>query len=236
MRRKRLEFRVTNKNMAKTVKHIDLKSFFGSEDHLELAQTRTFSSLIYETLTEKTPTEAELKVFELILNLSIDHGTDTPSAKVVIEEAQTGETISEAVAEGIEEINDTHGGAAEPLMKSLYEIRNTNIEIRKYIEEKIAKGEKLAGFGHRIYKNEDPRAQLILKTLTNNGFPDDFINIAEELRQEFDTQAGKLLPLNIDGAIAVALCTLGLDPKLGKAVFICARIPGLCAHYLNNAK
>lgn len=222
--------------MAKVVSHQDLKSFFGSEDHLELAQTRTFSSLIYETLTEKIPTGSELKVFELILNLSIDHGTDTPSAKVVIEEAQKGETISEAVSEGIEEINDVHGGAAEPLMEILYRVKSEEFRVKNLIEEYISQGRRLAGFGHRIYKEEDPRAQLILKTLTDNGFSDEFIKIAEDLRQEFNNQSGKLLPLNIDGAIAVSLCTLGLEPKLGKAIFLIARTPGLCAHYLNNSR
>lgn len=222
--------------MAKTVKHIDLKSFFGSEDHLELAQIRTFSSLIYETLTEKVPTENELKVFELILNLSIDHGTDTPSAKVVIEEAQKGETISEAVSEGIEEINDVHGGAAEPLMEVLYRVQSEEFRVKNLIEEYISQGKRLAGFGHRIYKDSDPRAQLILKNLTDNGFSDEFIKIAEDLRQEFNNQTGKLLPLNIDGAIAIALCTLNWKAKLGKAVFIIARTPGLCAHYLNNTQ
>lgn len=224
--------------MAKVVTHQDLKSFFGSEDHLELAQNRSFSSLIYEMLTEKTPTESELKVFELILNLSIDHGEETPSAKAVIEEAKKGETISEAVSEGIEEINEVHGGAAEPLMEMLYkfQISNDKFQISNEIKRMIENNEKLAGFGHRIYKNEDPRAQLILKTLTDNGFSDEFIKIAEDLRQEFNNQTGKLLPLNIDGAIAVAFCTLGLEPKLGKAVFMIARTPGLCAHFINNSK
>lgn len=224
--------------MAKTVSHRDLKSFFGSEDHLELAQKRSFSSLIYETLTEKAPTKEQLKVFELILNLSIDHGEETPSAKVVIEEAKNGETISEAVSEGIEEINEVHGGAAEPLMEMLYkfQISNDKFQISNEIKRMIENKEKIAGFGHRIYKDTDPRAQLILKTLKVNGFSEEFVKIAEDLRQEFNSQAGTLLPLNIDGAIAVAFCTLGLEPKLGKAVFIIARAPGLCAHYLNNLK
>lgn len=234
--------------MAKVVKHQDLISYFGESDHLEVSRSRTFSSLIYEMLTEKVPNEAQLKVFELILNLSIDHGTDTPSAKKVIEEAQKGENISEAVSEGIEEINDTHGGAAEPLMEMLYKISNTTndkYQISNEIEKLIKSGNRLAGYGHRIYKQSlpsedgkeaDPRAQLILEKLVELGFDDEFIKIAKDLRQELFNQSGKYLTMNIDGAIAVAFCTLELDPKLGKAIFIIARTPGLCAHYLNNSK
>jgi hypothetical protein len=67
--------------MAKTVRHHELKSLWGDEDHLEVAQERSFAELVFELLTEKKPTADELKLFELILNLSIDHGSETPSKK-----------------------------------------------------------------------------------------------------------------------------------------------------------
>ncbi len=111
--------------MARTIIHNENgDAKWGDSDHLEIAQTRSFTSLIFELLSEKVPTEAELKVFELILNLSIDHGPDTPSAVKVIEAAKTGKNISEAVSEGIEQINDVHGGAQEKLMEILYEIKD----------------------------------------------------------------------------------------------------------------
>jgi citrate synthase len=222
--------------MARTIIHDELgNAKWGNEDHLEVAKTRSFSSMIFELLSEKKPTVQELKVFELILNLSIDHGPDTPSAVKVIEEAKEGETISEAVAEGIEQINDVHGGAQEKLMEVLYRIKNGELSSKGLIEGYLKEGKRLAGFGHRIYKDVDPRAQLILNTLKENGFSDEFINIALELEKELETQKGNKLPLNIDGAIAVVLCTLGWDSKLGKAVFIIARTPGLCGQYLNAA-
>jgi citrate synthase len=222
--------------MAKTIIHNENgDAKWGSEDHLQVAQTRSFSSLIFELLSEKSPTEQELKVFELILNLSIDHGPDTPSAVKVIAEANEGETISEAVSEGIEEINDTHGGAQEKLMEILYKINDSSLMIKELVSQKLEAKERIAGYGHRIYKDTDPRAQLILNTLTENGFSDEFINIAKDLEKELETQKGNKLPLNIDGAIAVVLCTLGWDSKLGKAVFIIARTPGLCGQYLNNS-
>lgn len=208
----------------------------GRQDHLEVSQSRSFASLIFELLSEKVPTEAELKVFELILNLSIDHGPDTPSAVPVVEAANAGKTISEAVSAGIMEINDTHGGAQEKLMEILYQVNREQITVDSLIKEYLKEGKRLAGFGHRIYKTEDPRAQLILNTLKASGFSEEFINIALEIEKELEAQKGIKLPLNIDGAIAVALCSFGWDPKLGKAVFIIARTPGLCGQYLNNSK
>lgn len=232
--------------MAKTIKHTeDGNALWGDDDHLQVAQTRSFSSLIFELLSEKVPTDEEFKVFELILNLSIDHGPDTPSAVKVIEEAKNGESISEAVSEGIEQINDVHGGAQEKLMEILYGIRDKQslrskdlkrYEISGLVEEYLKEGKRMPGYGHRIYKDVDPRAQLILKVLSEECKfqSQEFVNIAMEIEKELEIQKGSKLPLNIDGAIAVALCTFGWPSKLGKAVFIVARTPGLCGQYLNN--
>ena len=239
--------------MAKTIVHDEAgNAKFGDEDHLQVAQTRSFASLIFELLSEKIPTEQELKVFELILNLSIDHGPDTPSAVKVIEEAKEGENISEAVAEGIEQINDTHGGAQEKLMEILYQLKGdvilgsvatpgsskdsgqARMTVKVLVEDSLKEGERIPGFGHRIYKDTDPRAQLILDTLKDNGFDDKFTKIAKDLEKELEIQKGKRLPVNIDGAIAVALCSFDWSSKLGKAVFIIARTPGLCGQYLKS--
>lgn len=222
--------------MARTVIHDEQgNTKWGDRDHLEVAQTRSFASMIFELLSEKIPTQSQLKIFELILNISIDHGPDTPSAKVTIKEAKKGETISEAVAEGIEQINDSHGGAQEKLMEILYQVDRGQFTGDSLVVECIKKGERMPGFGHRIYKEKDPRAQLIIEKLTEAGMGSEFIDIAKELETQLKSQTGKQLPLNIDGAIAVALCSFGWDSKLGKAVFIIARTPGLCGQYLNNS-
>jgi citrate synthase len=221
--------------MAKTIKHDESgAALWGDEDHLQIAQTRSFSSLIFELLSEKVPTEGELKIFELILNLSIDHGPDTPSAVPTIEAAKAGKTISEAVSDGINHINDVHGGAQEKLMDIFYSIKNGDLRYKEFVGESLKEGKRIPGYGHRIYKDIDPRAQLILQTLKDEGFGEEFVKIAEVLESELESQKGSKLPLNIDGAIATVLCTFGWPAKLGKAVFIIARTPGLCGQYLNH--
>lgn len=225
--------------MAKTVQHQDLKSYFGTQDHLTLSTSTSFSALIYELLTEQKPTEKELKVFELILNISIDHGDETPSAVSLIEKTKKGATISEAVAAGILEINDRHGGAIEPAMNFFYKISESKLneqDISLLVKEYLDKKKLIGGFGHRIYKIEDPRAELILNVLIQEGFDSQFIQIARRVEQSIENEKGVKLPLNIDGAIAVCLCTMNWSSDLSKAVFIIARTPGLCAHFINNTK
>jgi citrate synthase len=221
--------------MAKTVVHQDLKSYFGDEDHLGKSQRTSFAGMVFEALSERVPSEAELKVFELVLNLSIDHGPDTPSAIPLIESAKAGKSLSEALSDGLLQINESHGGAVAGSMKNLYKISNEQLTINNLVKQELEAGRRMPGFGHRIYKEGDPRTELIFNMLKENGLGEEFKEIEVSLKQEILNQTGKDLPINIDGAIAVVLCTFGWDPKLGNAVFVIARVPGLCAHYLNNS-
>ena len=207
---------------------------FGQESHLAVSRKRGFAEMIFWLLSERQPNAAELKVFELIFNLSIDHGPNTPSAKITIESAKAGKTIGEAVAAGVREINDTHGGAQEALMPILYKIVKEKAKPEAIVADFVKKKIRLPGFGHRLYKNTDPRAELILDTLGANNLGRDFITVARNLAEELRRQTGKVLPLNIDGAIAVTLCAFGWPPALGKAVFIIARTPGLCGQFINH--
>lgn len=222
--------------MAKTIKHDENgKAFFGGDDHLQISQQKSFPQLIFELLSARVPTDSELKIFELILNLSVDHGPDTPSAVEVIKAAKEGKTISESVAAGVLQINNSHGGAMEPAMELFYKINNEELRIADVVSEKLTNKERIAGFGHRIYE-VDPRAQLILEKLKEAGIGQEFVDIALEVEKELKSQTGKNLPINIDGAIAAVLCSFGWEPKLGKAVFLIARTPGLCGQYLDNVK
>lgn len=220
--------------MAKTVTHDEnLTPYFGNEELLKVAQIRKFSDMVFELLSERTPTEAESKIFAFILNISIDHGLETPSALETIKAAKAGKNLSEAVAAGIMQINSSHGGAIEPAMELLYKIKSEKLKVKNLVEEYIEQDKRLPGFGHRIYEI-DPRTQVIFQMLQQANLGEEFISIAEELETELSGQKGRKLPCNIDGAIAVALCSFGWEPRLGNLVFLIARTPGLCGQYLNH--
>ena len=217
--------------MALTITHKNNQALLGDKNHLELAEQKSFSDLVFEVLSEKEPNPLQSRVFNLILNLAIDHGVDTPSTAATIKAKR--KTISEAVAAGVMQINDSHGGAIEPAMNFLYRIKEQNLDIAKEVEGYLSKKKLIAGFGHRLYKEVDPRAELIFRTMVEVNLGFEYIGIMRQVREEL-IKRGKNIPINIDGAIAAALCSFGWNPRLGKAVFIIARMPGLCAHYLNN--
>ncbi len=225
--------------MAITITHVDgdetKPALFGEQDLLELAQKVSFAELIFEMLTERKPSEAEAKLLNLILNLSADHGPNAPSAVATIAATKEGKTMGESVGEGMAQIGDRHGGAGGPLMEILYRVQGTGDSVQLVVEEYLKAGKRVPGMGHRVYKDIDPRAQLIMKTAVDNGVGEEFVKLVNEIRDELEEQSGKSLPVNIDGAIAAVFCGFGLKPELGIAVFIVARAPGLCAHFINNS-
>ena len=222
--------------MSLTVNHKDKESCLGDKPFFPLAQGKSFSELIFILLSEREPKPEELRVFELILNISIDHGEDTPSAKAVIEKAKSGESIGESLASSIKEINDSHGGAQEALMPILYRMVKEKVSAEDIVSEYKEQDKKFPGFGHRLYKEKDPRAELLIKALQERNLGADYISVGRDLERALFEIIGKKLPLNIDGAIAIALCSFNLPPVLGKPVFIIARVAGLCAHYINNKR
>lgn len=219
--------------MIKTVTHTNNIPFFGDEPLIDLAASNSFSDLVFEMFSGKKPTPHESELFSLILNCSIDHGPDTPSAKKTIESATQINSISDSVAEGIKQINDSHGGAIEPAMELLYNISKQPQILDSLISSNIGEGKRIAGYGHRLY-DSDPRAQKIIELLKKFDPKNIFISQALEIERKIAEIKNKPIPLNIDGAIAVVLCSFGWNPKAGKAVFIVARTPGLCAHWLHT--
>ena len=221
--------------MAKTVTHKNDLPYFGKDALLTIAPKRLFSEMIFELLSGKRPSISQEKLFETILNISIDHGGETPSAIETIKSAKDGKTISESVASGILQINDLHGGAIEPAMELLYRANREKLTAKSIVQEYIKQEKRIPGFGHRIYE-VDPRSQLLFKMAKKEKISQTYINIALSIEKELKAAKGKALPVNIDGAIAAILCAFGWDTKLGKAVFIIARTPGLCAQFLNVSK
>lgn len=226
--------------MATTITHKDKNdetspAMFGGHQLLEYASHVNFSEFVFESLTGKAPSRSEIKIFDLILNLCFDHGPNSPSASATTAAAKTGKGMGEAVGEGVAQIGDSHGGAGEPLMRILYDLHAGKTNVVEVVEHYKKEGKRMPGFGHRVYKDIDPRAELILQSAQESDVGRDFIDALTVLHLELNTKLGKSLPINIDGAIAAVLCGLRVEPAVGRAVFIIARSAGLCAHFLQTS-
>lgn len=195
---------------------------------------QSFTVSIFKLLGKRDPSNLEAAIFELILNLCIDHGPESPSAIKTLEAAKAGKSLGQAVGAGIAEIGDRHGGAMKPGMEFMLQIKN-GADVKQLVQQYLDQEKMIGGYGHRIYKDSDPRAELLIQKLEEAGLGQEYITIARQIEKTLEELKGKKLVLNIDGAIAVVLLTFGWSSEAGPAVFIISRSAGLCNHYLTSA-
>ena len=138
--------------------------------------------------------------------------------------ASTGLNLYDAIIAGLAALKGPkHGGAgvlASRLVKTL--IDN---DVAPVIRERVALGERFAGFGHGVYKHGDPRALSLLNALTRAGAPRKF---TKEVPERIAEATGELV--NIDYALAVMAHSLRLPPGSELTLFAMARAVGWIAH------
>ena len=210
----------------KISQHKDGKFYVRGLSLEELIQKHTFTEVIFLLLKGNLPNEKEAKMLDAILVASAEHGIHAPSAFVTRAAASTGNPMNAALAAGILTVGEWHGGAVEKCAQMLQSEKSAEEIVREVIKDK----EKLAGYGHKAYKDEDPRTVAIFVKAKELGLSQKYIDKAVAIQQEFEKQSGKKLPINIDGAIAAIISELGFDWRLGKAVFALGRMPGMIAH------
>ncbi len=207
-------------------KHKDGKFYVRGVSLEELIQKHTFTEVIFLLLKGNLPNEKEAKMLDAILVATAEHGVQAPSTFVTRAAASTGNPINSALAAGILTVGEWHGGAVEKAAE-MFQSEKSAEEI---VADAIKNKEKLAGYGHKVYKDEDPRTAAIFAKAKELGLPQKYIDKALAIQHEFEKQSGKKLPVNIDGAIAAVISELGFDWRLGRAVFALGRLPGMIAH------
>ena len=133
-----------------------------------------------------------------------------------------------------------HGGANEAVLQMLARIRDSGEGVAKFVERVKNKedGVKLMGFGHRVYKNYDPRARLVKESadevLAGLGVNDPLLDLAKELEQialEDDYFKERRLYPNVDFYTGVIYKAMGFPTRMFTVLFAIGRLPGWMAHW-----
>lgn len=198
------------------------------EKFLDLIGKMTFTEAVYFVIKGTRPSKDHAELLDMILVAAVNHGLEAPSAFVPRIVASAGNSVNSALASGVLSIGDHHGGAIEEAMK----IFMSGKSAKQIVEEIVKEGKRMPGYGHKIYKDTDPRSEIIGKKIGKSKY----WALAEEIQSELLAQTGKKLPLNIDGAMAAVLCELGFDPIQGKAFFAFARFPSMMANIEEEIK
>ncbi|WP_020610946.1 citrate/2-methylcitrate synthase [Sediminispirochaeta bajacaliforniensis] len=182
-------------------------------------------------ITGKRPTEIQARMIDALLVSAADHGEKAPSACITTSAASARASLGASVAAGLLAIGDVHGGAARQCAAMLLEAEKEK-DLRKLLRRRLESGKRIPGFGHRIYREKDPRATLLLQLAAELGLAGRCCGLLQETERLLPELIGKTLVINIDGAHGAILADLGWEPSMCEALFIIARSAGLCAHAL----
>jgi citrate synthase len=180
------------------------------------------------------------KALDRLLILHEDHEQNASTSTVRLV-GSTEANIFASVSAGINALyGPLHGGANEAVLKMLGEIKESGDGVAKFVERVKNKeeGVRLMGFGHRVYKNFDPRATLVKESadevLEALGVRDDLLDIAKELEAVAladDYFAERKLYPNVDFYTGVIYKAMGFPSRMFTPLFAIGRLPGWIAHW-----
>jgi citrate synthase len=191
-------------------------------------------------LRGKEADKLEAQIVDVALTLHAEHGMNasTFTARVT---AGTMSDMHSAITAAIGALKGPlHGGANEQVMEMLQQIGKPG-NAEKWVRDALGRGEKIMGFGHRVYKTTDPRAP-ILKRLAEElnaraGGKSQWLETSEIIqrvvREEMDRKGKKIYP-NVDFFSASVYYTLGIPKDLFTNIFACARMAGWTAHIIEQ--
>jgi citrate synthase len=188
-------------------------------------------------LEGKAPSASRARGLETYLNTVIDHGLNasTFAARVIV---ATGSDFVSSIVGAIGALKGPlHGGAPGPALDMVFEIGEAS-KTEEVLRRKIEGGERLMGFGHRVYKVRDPRADVLAKAAHEFYEADGDMRLYE-LVQHVEKEAvrlleeykpGRNLQTNVEFYTALLLHGLGFDIPVFTPTFAVGRVGGWLAH------
>ncbi|MDT0268201.1 citrate synthase 2 [Streptomyces sp. DSM 44915] len=167
-----------------------------------------------------------------------EHGmnSSTFTARVI---ASTGADVAAALSGAVGAMSGPlHGGAPSRVLGMIEEIERTG-DAAGYVRRKLDAGERLMGFGHRVYRAEDPRARVLRRTARELGAPR--FEVAEALERAAlaelaDRRPDRVLATNVEFWAAIVLDFAEVPASMFTAMFTCARTAGWSAHILEQKR
>ncbi|ARE35682.1 type II citrate synthase [Rhodococcus sp. P27] len=180
------------------------------------------------------------KALDMLLILHADHEQNCSTSTVRMVGSSDANLFT-SVSAGINALwGPLHGGANQAVLEMLDEIKASGSTAAEFVRKVKNKedGVKLMGFGHRVYRNYDPRAALVRETahtiLAKLGGDDELLNIAMQLEEAALTDdyfiERKLYP-NVDFYTGLIYRAMGFPPRMFTVLFAMGRLPGWIAHW-----
>lgn len=185
-------------------------------------------------LSGQEPKSEEVRVMDTCLVLHADHELNCSafSSRVV---ASSLSDIYSAITSGVAALKGPlHGGANEQVMRTLFEIKEEE-NVETWVKEALANRKKIMGFGHRVYKNGDPRAKILRgmsESLCKASGNEKWFKMSKKIEDIVTSEKG-LLP-NVDFYSATVYYSMGIPMDLFTPIFAVSRTSGWLAHVIEQ--
>src|SRR6266511_1853969 len=194
-------------------------------------------------LSGKVPGAEQVRAMETYLNTVVDHGLNasTFTARVII--STQSDLVSAIVGDVGALKGPLHGGAPGPALDMVFEIGSAD-RAESYLRAKLERGERLMGFGHRVYKVRDPRAEVLAQAAAQMFQAGGDMTLYELVKAVEGTavsllaeyKPGRNLQTNVEFYTALLLHGLGLETDLFTPTFAIGRVAGWIAHCFEQVK
>lgn len=196
-----------------------------------------FGDMAFLQIMGRVPDGPESVLFNAMLVALVEHGM-TPSALAArLTLAGAPESLQSAVAAGLNGIGSrfagTMEGAARLLSESLSEAAATPdyaALARKIVDTHSCERRHLPGIGHPLHRPVDPRAERLRALAHERGRDGPHLHLMWAISDEAARRSGKVLPVNVTGAIGALVCELGIDPRIARGIAVMSRAVGLIGH------
>jgi citryl-CoA lyase len=203
-----------------------------------LIKEADFVASFFLSITGKIPQPAQTKLLNAVLVACIDQGLYPASGYVPRAVASSGNEVLTCMASSLLALGPAHGGAVTAAMKLYQDIeqmgQDREASCRRVIDDCLHQKKRLPGFGHPVYRESDPRTDQLFRLAREQEVDVTYIGIARTLESVLEEKVYKKLVINVDGAVAALLLTMGFPPASGNAVFGLARAAGCVAHVLEE--
>ncbi len=201
----------------------------------ELVGKITFADMVFIELVGHMPTAGQARMVDALLVVLVEHGmvSNVVSARATYHSAP--ESIQGAVAASLLAAGSVHLGSSEWSAKMLVDAlagdgRGADAVAAGIVERYATEKTRIAGIGHRTHSEGDPRAQRLFAVARETDVYGGYCELLERLSVLASERAGRLLPVNVTGAIGAIALDLGLPWQMTKAFALIGRTLGAMAH------
>jgi citrate synthase len=211
-----------------TVRDLDLAT--------ELMGIANLGDMAFLELLGRMPSGDESIVFNAMLVALVEHGVTPNTLAARLTYLGAPESLQGAVAAGIVGLGSvfvgTIEGAARMLQEAMAEASDGDLEslADRIVAGHRTRGELVPGLGHPLHKPADPRTARLFELAQAHDLSGQYVELMNRIRREAERQSGRVLPINVTGAVGALAGELGMPWQIARGLGLIARTVGIVAH------